>query len=62
MSAGIIMKKKIGDRVSKGDVIATLHAASDDMIGSAISHLENGAYRLSDEKPDLPKLIYEVIR
>ena len=32
------------------------------MIGSAINHLENGAYRLSDEKPDLPKLIYEVIR
>ena len=62
MSAGIIMKKKLGDQVAEGDVIATMYAASEDKIKTALNHLQSGAYKIEDKKPELPKLIYEVIR
>lgn len=62
MSAGIIMKNKLGDQVSEGDVIATLYAGSEEKLETALKHLKSGAYRIEAEKPELPKLIYEVIR
>ncbi len=62
MSAGIIMKKKLGDQVSEGDVIATLHAGSEEKLETALKHLKSGAYRIEGEKPAPLKLIYEVIR
>ena len=62
MSAGIVMKKKIGDAVAAGDVIATLHAASEEKVETALKHLKAGAYRIEESEPAKPLLIYEVIR
>lgn len=62
MSAGIVMKKKIGDAVQVGDTILTLHAASDDKLQKAAKHLENGVFRIGNEAPGPVPRIYEVIR
>ncbi len=55
-SAGIYFNKKTGDRVEKGEVIATLHTGRKEKLKSACSLLE-GAIRCSDEKPRLKPLI-----
>lgn len=60
-SAGIIMKKKLGDRVQKGDVIATLYSASKEKIVRAKDYIEN-CYTLSDHEPEPLKLVVDIIR
>lgn len=60
-SAGIIMKKKIGDRVEKGDVIAALYTASEEKLQRAVEHMEQ-CYEISVKKPDSLKLVVDIIR
>ena len=60
-SAGIIMKKKLGDRVQKGDVIATLHSSSEEKLVRAVNYMEK-CYTLSDREPKPLKLIVDIIR
>ena len=62
MSAGIVMKKKIGDAVETGDVIAVLYAGTEDKLAAAVEHLKAGAVRIGREAPDPVTRIYEVIR
>ncbi len=60
-SAGIILHKKTGDKVSKGDILAELHTNDDGRIPSAEA-LFLEALSISDEKPAENPLIYKVIR
>ena len=60
-SAGIIMKKKLGDRVQKGNVIATLHSSSEEKLDRAVNYMEK-CYTLSDREPKPLKLIVDIIR
>lgn len=60
-SAGIVMKKKIGDRVEKGDVIAVLYTASGTKLDRAEKYLQQ-CYELTEEKPDSLKLVLDIIR
>lgn len=58
-SAGISLRKKIGDRVEKGDTLCILHTNKDkwdDSYEKAIA-----AYVISDEKPEELKYILDVI-
>jgi pyrimidine-nucleoside phosphorylase len=61
MTAGIILNKKTGDKIKKGDVIATLYTSNKNSLKSAkekfISTIE-----FSDEKPKEIPLIYEIVR
>lgn len=56
-SAGIILKKKPGDRVEKGDVLAVLHASLAELFPAAEQKFLN-AVRISDERPGRQPLIY----
>lgn len=58
--AGIIMEKKIGDRVEKGDVIAVLYTASEAKLERAEKYLQQ-CYELSVKKPDSLKLVVDII-
>lgn len=60
LSVGIIMQKKLGDKVSKGETIATLHANDDSKRKEAKKRLLN-AYVISKEKIEKPPYIYSVV-
>lgn len=58
--AGIILKKKMGDYINKGDIIATIYTSDE----SKISESENmllSAYIVKDEKPRIEDIIYKII-
>ena len=58
--SGIIMKVRIGDTVSKGDVIAEIYSATEKKCISAGKYLKD-AIEIKAEKPEQPKLILDII-
>lgn len=58
--SGIIMKVRIGDTVSKGDVIAEIYSATEEKCISAGRYLKD-AIEIKAEKPEQPKLILDII-
>ena len=60
-AAGIILKKKTGDAVKRGDVIATLYTNKQDALASAKADFLS-ALTFSDTKAESRPLIYKVIR
>ena len=58
--SGIIMKVRIGDTVSKGDVIAEIYSATEEKCISAGKYLKD-AIEIKAEKPEQPKLILDLI-
>ncbi len=59
-AVGIWMKKRLGDIVRKGDVLAEFHVNDEKNLRDAIRRF-TGAIRITDEKPQNPPLIYAVI-
>ncbi len=59
--AGIVLSKKTGDYLSKGDVIAVLHTDSEDKLPDA-EKLFLSALTFGDKAPEKQQLIYEIIR
>ncbi|MCH5251624.1 MAG: pyrimidine-nucleoside phosphorylase [Lachnospiraceae bacterium] len=59
--AGIYMKKKLGDEVKKGDVIAELFTSEDTRLQRAKEYMQ-GCITICREKPEVPKLIVDIIR
>ena len=60
-SAGIVLVKKLGDKVEVGDTLAVLHTNNRDAIPAAEAKFL-GAISMSDEIVELGKLIYKTIR
>lgn len=60
-SAGIILKKKTGDSVSKGDVLATFYTDDETRIDVAKREFLD-ALIFGNEKPSKQKLIYKIIK
>lgn len=60
-SAGIVLVKKLGDRVEIGDTLAVLHTNNGDSIAMAEAKFL-GAISMSDDKVELGKLIYKTVR
>jgi len=60
-SAGIIMQKKVGDKVKTGDVIATLHTADKKRLDNALHYMQK-CYEVSEEEPEPIKLVVDIIR
>lgn len=58
--AGIVLFKKIGDYINKGDIICELHSDSKSKIKSAEDIILR-SIKFSNTKPTLPKLIKKVI-
>ena len=55
-AAGIVLHKKAGDRVEKGDLLATFYAEDEGKFTSA-EEMYRGALTFRDEKPVLPELV-----
>lgn len=60
LAVGIVLHKKIGDKVTSGDALATIHANQNDV--SEIIEKVKTAYTISDERVERPPLIYDVIQ
>ena len=56
LGAGILLHKKVGDAVRKGDSLATLYANDGALIAGATEELRH-AYVLGDVRVDAPRLI-----
>lgn len=61
MGAGIVLKKKVGDFVKAGDVIATLYTNKADKLEDATKRLL-GAYSFSQTEVKAPVLIHAVVK
>ena len=61
LSVGIILRKKVGDRVEKGESLAEIHASTPEKAAVAAASLR-ACYRFSDEPVASPAIIKEIIR
>ncbi|MBE6748104.1 MAG: pyrimidine-nucleoside phosphorylase [Ruminococcaceae bacterium] len=61
MSAGIILNKKTGDKIKKGDIIATLYTNNESSLKNAKEKFL-AAIEFSDDAPAQIPLIYKVVR
>lgn len=59
-SAGVILGVGVGEKVKKGDVLATLYTSSDEKISSAKKAVLS-AFSLENDPPCPQKLIYEAV-
>jgi pyrimidine-nucleoside phosphorylase len=60
LGVGIVLNKKVGDMVSEGDVIATIHANSDEKAETAAEELL-GCYSISASPVEAPLFIKEIL-
>lgn len=59
-AVGIVMKKKVGDRVEAGEALAELHVNSEARLAEAMERLQ-AAYRIGAEQPAPRPLIYGLV-
>ena len=60
LSVGVVMKKRVGDKVKNGDVLCTLHVGEkSDRMGAY--NLMKRAIRISEKKPEKKPLILAVV-
>jgi len=59
-SVGVVLHKKPGERVRVGEVIYEVHHDDRAEVAQAIAELER-SYSITDDPPELPKLILEVL-
>ncbi len=60
LSAGIVLNKKVGDRVCRGDILAVLYGNSREKLAAAEREAAR-AFIISDREPEKPALIKEVL-
>ena len=61
LAVGVVLHKKVGDRVEAGESLATIHA-SDAAKGREAVHLLRGCYELSSGPVDRPRFIKGIVR
>ncbi|HWI62345.1 MAG TPA: pyrimidine-nucleoside phosphorylase [Symbiobacteriaceae bacterium] len=60
LSVGIVLKKKVGDRVEEGEALAELHVGDDSRLGDVQRRLL-AAYCIGDDQPAAKPLIYGLV-
>ncbi len=60
LSVGIVLRRKVGERVADGDVIAEFHANDSAKLSEALARFE-GAYVISDKPVGKQKLIKHIV-
>lgn len=61
LSVGIVLQKKVGDYVKKGDILAVIHANNEDKAEEAVCRLLK-AYSITDTKPEKLPFIKAIIQ
>jgi pyrimidine-nucleoside phosphorylase len=60
-SVGFVLHHKIGDRVERGESLATIHAASREAAEAAVPSIE-GAFSLTQERVQPPPSVLEIVQ
>ena len=60
LGAGIKLNCRIGDYLKKGDVVATIYSKDETRLKNA-ADMFNSSFELSNNKPEIPKLILDII-
>lgn len=60
LSVGIVLSKKLGDPVKKGELIATLHGNDAGKLTVAKARLKNAIF-ITASQPEIPPLIHQVV-
>lgn len=60
LSAGIVLNKKVDDKVSKGDILAYIHGNDLDKIESIASRLKD-SFKIGEKNKQNKKLIYGIV-
>ncbi|MEW8977425.1 MAG: pyrimidine-nucleoside phosphorylase [Symbiobacterium sp.] len=60
LGVGVVLRKKVGEAVAPGDVLAELHVNSEARLAEAQARLQ-GAYRIGPEKPAERPLVYGMV-
>jgi pyrimidine-nucleoside phosphorylase len=60
LSAGIILNKKVGDKVEEGELLATFYGNDPKKVKEGLEEARR-AFEISDEQVERPKLIKEII-
>lgn len=62
LAAGIVLRRKIGDRVELGDTLVELHTnRADSSLVEAVQQHILDAYQVTEEEPPKPVLLYAVV-
>src|SRR5690606_36398269 len=59
LSVGLVLNKKIGNRVQKGESLVTIHSNRED-VSEVVEKIEH-AYAISDKEVEKHSFIYDVI-
>jgi thymidine phosphorylase len=59
-AVGLVLKKKVGDRIARGEPLAELHLHSRSQVADARARA-TAAYAIGEEPPPPPVLVHEVI-
>jgi pyrimidine-nucleoside phosphorylase len=59
-TAGIVLKKKIGDEVKSGDILAYIHTDNESKVMGATQNLKD-AFKLSNKKVVVKSKVLEII-
>lgn len=59
LAVGIVLHKKIGETIQKGETLATIHSNRENV--EDVIRLLDDAYSVSDERVDAPQLVYKQI-
>src|SRR5690606_11084485 len=59
LAVGLVLNKKVGDFVEKGETLLTIHSNSEDL--AAIKENIYQSIKVDENKVEPPKLIYELI-
>jgi len=60
-AVGMVCNAKVGERVEKGELLYTIHAASESTASSGIEQI-NAAYKIGSEQTKMLPVVYETIR
>jgi len=59
-AVGIVLHKKVGDKVEKGESLATLHYNKDQELASIVEQVQKAYFYASEEVPSPPVILAEV--
>ena len=59
-SAGIVLHKKTGDYVEKGEIVASMYANKEELFESAVNQFLS-SIRIEETAPDINPLIIDIV-